>query len=220
MDTIQNILTRQSIRAFKKDPVPRELLLDIIRVAGHSPSYKNTQPWEVVVISGDKKRELSRVLLKLLEDGVETTAEFPEPTSWPARQSQRIQQLYDKRAAATGLDLKNPDIIRKSRQANFNFYHAPHAVYFFQDASLGPWSLFDIGLFVQSFMLAAHAKGVATVPQAFATDYAAQVKDFLGLPEGKRLIVGMSLGYADMDAPVNQLRTDRADVEEIVTWLE
>ena len=68
-------------------------------------------------------------------------------------------------------------------------------------------------------MLAAHAKGVGTVPQAFATDYAAQIKQFLGIPTGKRLVLGMSLGYADPAAPVNALRTERMPVEKFVRWL-
>jgi len=71
-------------------------------------------------------------------------------------------------------------------------------------------------------MLTAHAKGLATVPQAFATDYAKQVKEFLSIPSSKRLIVGMSIGYPDMNAPSNaeKLRTDRVPIEEIITWVE
>ena len=220
MDTIECILSRQSIRAFKPDPVGRAKIEEIIDIAKHSPSYKNTQPWQVAIVSGDKKRELSDLLLALLDNDVDKTAEFDEPASWPEAQQRRIQQLYAKRAAKTGLDLTDPVIIRKSKRANFNFYHAPHAVYFYQDASLSPWSIFDIGLFVQSFMLAAHAKGLGTVPQAYATDYARQVKECLGIADDKRLIVGMSMGYPDMGAAANQIRTDRAETAEIINWLE
>ena len=105
-------------------------------------------------------------------------------------------------------------------KANFRFYNAPHALYLFQDASLPLWSLFDLGLFAQSLMLAAHARGVGTVPQAFATDYARQVKDFLGIPGTKRLVLGISVGYPDRESPANALRTDRIPAEEIVTWME
>jgi nitroreductase len=77
-----------------------------------------------------------------------------------------------------------------------------------------------MGLFAQSLMLAAHAKGLGTVPQAFATDYAAQIKSFLSIPETKRLILGISIGYPDGESPANQLRTDRSGTEELVTWME
>ena len=111
-------------------------------------------------------------------------------------------------------------MVVKARKANFNFYYAPHAIYLFQDAALSEWSLFDIGLFAQSLMLAAHAKGLATVPQAFATDYAMEVKECLGIPASKRLILGLSVGYPDMESPVNAYRTERVEAEEIYTWLE
>ena len=109
---------------------------------------------------------------------------------------------------------------RKAKKANFYFYGAPHAVYLFQEKSLSQWSLFDLGLFAQNLMLAAHAKGVGTVPQAFVTDYAREIKEFLGIPASKRLVLGLSLGYPDPAAPINQFRTDRSSVEDFVRWLE
>ena len=220
MDTLECIKSRQSIRGFKPDPVPRELLLKIIETAGYSPSYKNTQPWEVMIVSGDKKLSLSKMLLELLENDTAPSPDLIEPTSWPLAQQNRIRQLYEKRAKATGLDLTDPAIIKKSKKANFRFYNAPHALYYFQDGSLSDWSLLDIGMFIQSVMLAANALGLGTVPQAFAVDYAPQVKTFLSIPESKRLIVGMSLGYPDMTLAINQLRTDRADIDELLQWVD
>ena len=220
MDTLECIKSRQSIRGFKPDPVPRELLLKIIETAGYSPSYKNTQPWEVMIVSGEKKLGLSKMLLELLENDTAPSPDLIEPTSWPLAQQNRIRQLYEKRAKATGLDLTDPAIIKKSKKANFRFYNAPHALYYFQDGSLSDWSLLDIGMFIQSVMLAANALGLGTVPQAFAVDYAPQVKTFLSIPESKRLIVGMSLGYPDMTLAINQLTTDRADIDELLQWVD
>ncbi|MBU1417568.1 MAG: nitroreductase family protein, partial [Proteobacteria bacterium] len=68
--------------------------------------------------------------------------------------------------------------------------------------------------------LAAHAKGLATVPQAFATDYAKEVKEFLGVPASKRLVLGLSVGYPDMASPANAYRTERAETKEFCRWLE
>ena len=222
MDVIECITGRRSFRGYKPEPVPREVLTEIIDIAKHSPSYKNTQPWEVLIISGEKKKALSAMLLDLLASNAPPTPDFKEPASWPQAQQDRINHLYTTRAKVTGLDLTDPTIVNKSKKANFNFYHAPHAIYLLQDASLSEWSIFDIGLFAQSVMLAAYARGLGTVPQAYATDYAQQVKEFLGIPESKRLIVGMSNGYPDMDAPANkpELRTDRVPTEELLSWYE
>lgn len=220
MDTIDCIRGRMSIRSFKAETVPRELLQDIVSVAQRSPSYKNSQPWEVLILSGARKDALSKMMLELYDRGEEPTPDLPTPRSWPDAEEARIAHLYRTRTEATGIDLNDPEIVRKSKKANFRFYKAPHAIYLFQDASLTPWSLFDLGLFAQSLMLAAHARGVGTVPQAFATDYARQIKSFLSIPETKRLIVGLSAGYPDESSPVNKLRTDRVATEEILRWVE
>lgn len=219
MNAMECISSRKSIRAFRPEPVPQELLREIFDTARWSPSYKNTQPWEVLVLSGEKKAALTAQMQRLLQDGAPPTPDLAAPQSWPPAEAAKIAQLYQSRAQATGIDLADPKVISKAKMVNFAFYGAPHAVYLFQDAELSLWSLFDMGLFAQSLMLAAHAKGIGTVPQAFATDYAAQIKQFLGIPAGKRLVLGLSLGYADSEARINALNTERMPVEEFVRWI-
>jgi nitroreductase len=220
MDAIDCIKNRMSIRGFKADPVPQNVLKEVIETAQWSPSYKNTQPWEVVVLSGSKKKALSELMVGLLESGKENCPDIPAPKSWPAAEDARIADLFRKRKEVSGIDLSDPKVMVVAKKANFNFYKAPHAIYLFQDSSLSLWSLFDLGIFAQSLMLAAHAYGLGTVPQAFATDYAQDIKKFLDIPESKRLVLGISIGYPDMDSPANAFRTDRSETDEIVTWIE
>jgi nitroreductase len=220
MDAVECIKTRRSIRAFKPEPVPKQVLLEIIETARWSPSYKNSQPWETVILSGQKKEALTEKLLALLEAGKEPNPDLPEPTSWPSPESARIDRLLKKRAEAGGGDMNDPEALREAKKANFAFYGAPHAIYLFQDATLSSWSLFDLGLFAQSLLLAANAHGLGTVPQAFTTDYAGDIKKFLSIPETKRLVIGISMGYPDLASPRNALRSDRAETTEFYTWLE
>ena len=216
MDAIECIKTRMSIRKFKPDPVPVRALMDVIDTAKWSPSYKNSQPWEIVIVSGRKKEELTNLLIGLLEQNEKPCPDLPEPDSWPPVIDTRIAELIKKRSELTGKDLNDPEVRRKSKIANFRFYGAPHGIFLFQDSSLPLWSLFDIGLFAQNLMLSAHANGLGTVPQAFLTDYAQHVKIFLGIPGSKRLILGISIGYPDMESPVNSQRTDRVETEDLI----
>lgn len=220
MDAITCMTNRRSIRAFQNKPVSQDLLREIIALACWSPSYKNTQPWQVMVVSGEKKEGLSQMMVELLDNGTPPCPDIPAPASWPEAEQARIDYLMAKRSELTGMDLTDPAIITRAKKANFCFYGAPHVIYLFQDSSLSPWSLFDLGLFAQTLMLAAQAKGVSTVPQAFATDYAPQIKEYLGIPADKRLVLGISVGYADMAAPVNGFRTERSPLEEIATFVE
>jgi nitroreductase len=220
MDAIECIKTRMSIRKFKSDPVPLEVLMNIIDTAKWSPSYKNSQPWEAVIVSGKKKEILSKLLAELLEKGTTPCPDIPEPQSWPSVIEVRISALMKKRGKILGIDLNDPRVKKKSKIANFQFYSAPHGIFLFQDSSLTLWSLFDMGLFAQSLMLAAHAHGLGTVPQAFLTDYSQQIKEFLGIPGSKRLILGISIGYPDLTSPVNSFRPDRVNRDEIVRVIE
>ncbi len=220
MDAIECIKTRMSIRKFKPDRVLVEILKNVIDTAKRSPSYKNTQPWEAVIVSGKKKEELSKILIGLLEKNTKPSPDIPEPRSWPPTLDARITALLKKRSELTGVDMFSLEALRKAKIANFHFYGAPHGIFLFQDSSLTAWSIFDMGLFVQSLMLAAHAHGLGTVPQAFLTDYAQHVKQFFGIPETKRLVLGISIGYPDLESPVNKFRTDRIETDEIMRIIE
>ena len=220
MDAVDCIQTRMSIRAFTRNPVPRELLEKVIETARWSPSYKNSQPWEIMVLSRTKKEGLSKILLDLLDSGAAPCPDLAAPESWPEAEQARIDRLFARRRELTGIDLTAPGMITRAKKANFRFYGAPHAIYLFQDSSLSEWSLFDLGLFAQSLMLAAHALGLGTVPQAFVTDYAREIKEYLDIPAGKRLVLGLSIGYPDKDSPANGLRTERSPVDELATFQE
>lgn len=219
MDAITCITTRKSIRVFKTDPVPQDTIREIISTAQRSPSYKNSQPWEVAVVSGAKKDELTALLVKELEAGRKPEPDIPEPKGWPPAIDARINASMAARGKHLGVDINDPANLVKAKQANFRFYGAPHVLYLYQDAALPDWSIFDMGLFAQTLMLAARAKGVGTVPQAFVIDYSDVVRKFLGLPEGKRIVIGMSMGYPDMENHANKFDSARVPTEEMLRWV-
>lgn len=220
MEAIECIKTRMSIRKFRHDPVSKNILTEIINTAQWSPSYKNSQTWEVVIVSGKKKEELSNLLVRLLEEGKTPEPDIPEALSWPPDIEERINEHMKKRGALLGIDLNSPEIKKKSKAANFRFYGAPHGIFLFHDSVLNEWSIFNAGLFAQSLMLAAHAHGIGTVPQAFLTDYSREVKQFLGIPDSKRLVLGISIGYPDTENAINTYRTTRVETDKILRWVE
>lgn len=220
MEAIECIKTRMSIRKFRPEPVPKNILTEIINTAQCSPSYKNSQPWEIVIVSGKKKEELSNLLVRLLEEGKTPEPDIPEAVTWPPDIEERINEHMKKRGALLGIDLNSPEIEKKSKAANFRFYGAPHGIFLFHDSSLNEWSVFDAGLFAQSLMLAANAHGLGTVPQGFLTDYSLEVKQFLGIPDSKRLVLGISIGYPDTENVINAYRTTRVETEKILRWVE
>lgn len=203
METLETIETRRSTRSFRPDPIPGDVMKRLLQVASKSPSYTNTQPWEVVVVSGQKRNELAEKLLALATAKAPTCADLPIPKGWPAAIDERAREHGARRLSTLGLARDDVEGREKLRLMNFEFYGAPCAVFLFMDGSLGEWSIFDMGLFAENLILAAHSLGVESCLQASVTNYAPEIKKFLGVTESKKLVICIALGYPNEKAVLN-----------------
>jgi nitroreductase len=221
MNVIEALNQRKSTRAFLKQDVDKAVIEEILDAARHAPSGANTQPWQVAVVTGDKKRKLEQRLEAAFSDGIEAKTDYLYyPTEW--------SEPYKSRRVACGLELYGAlHIEREDKQrrrdqwaANYRAFDAPVALFFFMDAGLQTGSFMDYGMFLQSLMLAAVDKGLATCPQAALADYPLLVKQELGYPENSILICGMALGYENHDAAINHYRMQRDEVSAFARFFE
>jgi len=216
MELLDGIETRRSIRGFKPMPIPEEIMGKILKAASNSPSYTNTQPWEVAVVSGKKRAELSKILYELASAKATTNPDTPMPKDWPPELAKRSGEHGARRLKTLGIEREDEQGREKLRLMNFEFYGAPCVLFLFIDSSLGLWSVFDMGLFAQNLILAAHSFGVESCLQASVTNYAGAIRKFLGVPETKQLIIGISIGYPDTEAKLNTYRSIKQKPEEFV----
>jgi nitroreductase len=218
MDLIEGIETRRSIRAFRDTPIPEETLNKILKAAANSPSYTNTQPWEVAVVCGEKKEELRSIIYELASKKGDIHPDLPIPQGWPPEHEARSREHGKRRLAALGVERDDEAERQKLNLMNFEFYGAPCAIFLFLDGSLNEWSIFDMGLFSQNLILAAHSFGVESCLQASVTRYAREIKKFLQVPESKKLVICISLGYTDTEAKLNTYRAFKQKPEEFTKW--
>jgi nitroreductase len=218
MDLIEGIETRCSTRAFKDTQIPEETLNKIIEVAANSPSYTNTQPWEVGVVCGQKRDDLSRLIYDLASKKTERRPDISTPKNWPPEHEARAREHGARRLAALSVERDDAAEREKLGLMNFEFYGAPCAVFLFIDDALNEWSIFDMGLFSQNLILAAHAFGVESCLQASVTGYSREIKKFLGIAESKKLIIGIALGYPDNEAKLNTYRSVKQKPEAFTKW--
>lgn len=218
MELLEGIKTRKSFRAFKPTPIPSEITERILEAAGKSPSYTNTQPWEVVVVSGKRKEELSKILFRMADTGVAPNSDLPLPKTWPPELDKRAKEHSARRFRALGIERENEQQRKELRLMNFRFYGAPCVLFLFMDSSLTPWSIFDMGLFAQSLILAAHSFGLGTCLQASITNYPEAVREFLGISKTKLLVIGIALGYPDLEALINTYQSTRVGLSDFVRW--
>lgn len=218
--TVENaLLERHSTRAFLDKPVAESTLHDLLNIARQAPSGANTQPWQVAVVMGETKTKLSQALVDAFKQGQSGTPDYSYyPQNW--------QSPYNDRRRACGLQLYQSLSIERTDKAgqkaqwaaNYRGFDAPVILLFLMDDSLQTGSFLDYGMFMQSIMLLAQEKGLATCPQAALAEYPNIVKSQLGYPMDSTLIGGIAIGYEDLEAPVNHYRTAREPVENFTQF--
>jgi nitroreductase len=216
------IVSRRSVRAFLPDPVDDDTIRDILRVAARAPSGTNMQPWKVYVVRGEKKQAISDAVLnsgiraeKIAWDEYKYYPDkFFEP--YYARRRAVGFALYD----ALGIPKRDVHQMRAQHDRNFVFFDAPVGLIFTIDRRLNQGSWIDHGMFIQSIMIAARGRGLHTCPQAAFAPYHKQIRPVIDIPDEEILTCGMAIGYEDTTKPENGFRTERAELEEFVTFVD
>ncbi|MEX0615496.1 MAG: nitroreductase [Methylophaga sp.] len=210
---------RHSTRAFLDKPVSAADIEDLLDTARLAPSGANTQPWQVAVLTGNAKQQLAEAIQQAFFNGVTSHPDYNYyPTQWQAPYTDRRRacglQLYQ------SLQITRGDKAAQKAQwaANYRAFDAPVMLLFFMDGAMQTGSYLDFGLFLQTLMLAATEKGLATCPQAALAEYPDIVKTQLAYPADSQLICGLALGYEDAAAAVNQYRTERITVGEFTRF--
>lgn len=220
MELDDAIRTRTSIRAFLPDEVEMDLVREVLDVARWSPSGANMQPWKVVVVTGDAQRAATRVIEDVVASG---EIEQSDPPIYPdgLPQVYRDRQFEVGRAMYEKLGIPRED--KAARWARFaengRFFGAPVGIFFVIDAVMERNQWAHLGMFMQSVALAAHARGLGTCMQEYWTLARTSLHAHFDLDDDEILYCGMSLGWPDRDAPVNDLRSERIEVDDFTTWL-
>jgi nitroreductase len=220
MELLEALKTRKSIRAFKTDPVPRALLTEIIETARWSPSWGNTQPWELVVVEGEKVKQLTGALVAAYEKMIPPNPDVPMPATFPDAYKTRYK------ACAAGL-FGTMGIAQDDKASRLTHmvkmtggFGAPVIIYVIFHSDLAePYSMFDLGAFTHAICLAAHRQGLGTCIEAQLALYPNLIRERLNLAASHKIAVGIALGYSDLAAPANAFRTDREPVENFVHWV-
>ena len=217
--TLRTLLDeRWTCRQFRPDEVPRETVDELLALAQRTPSWCNTQPWQVVVTSGAATDRFRKELLAHAEkSGLVTDFEFPAQYTgvYKDRRRECGLQLY----RSVGIERGEHEKTLRQMLRNFELFDAPHVAIVTSEADLGVYGAVDCGLWLESFLLGAQALGLGAAPQAALASYSGFVREFFGLPDHRKVVFGVSFGCPDLEHPVNGFRTHRADPADAVTWV-
>lgn len=219
LDVFSALKTRKSVRAFTNQTVSVDQVKRIIDAARWAPSGTNTQPWQVHAVSGSVKQKLDAELIKAFESEKSAQMDYNYyPENWFEPYNARRRECG--LAMFSALDITRQDKEKRLAQwkKNYSAFGAPWVLFFTMDHRLESGSFFDYGMFYQSIMLAAQAEGLATCPQAALAEYPDVLREHLDIDSEHIILCGLALGYENPEDPVNQYRTSRREVDDILRF--
>ena len=218
---IESILKkRSSVRAFLDKPVPKETLQSIFENAQLAPSNCNVQPWQPYVVSGNTKNKLQEKFMEVLMSGAKPNPDF----NWFAQYNgiHRERQFGSANALYSSIGVERED--KKARQMamvrNWQFFDAPHAVFFTMDKYLDIMGAVDLGIYAQTLSCLLAEQGISNCMQGALGQFPDPVRKLLKLPDERGVLFGMSFGYADESAAVNKTKTDRESIDNAVAFFD
>lgn len=221
MDVIEAIGNRKSIRGFTADAVPKDILHQVLEAACRAPSAMNTQPWEFYVVGGDVLNKMRAEIVDSLKNGVPIVPEH-NVTGWPKESVFRDRQVGLAKGLFKLMDIQREDAEKRAAwmERGFRFFDAPAAIIIANDQQLtesGP--LLDLGAAMQNLCLAAVAHGLGTCIEDQGVLYPKICRKYADIPDNKRVVISIAIGYPDWEFPANRLVSDREAVDNVTTWV-
>jgi len=221
MDVIEAVKNRKSIRGYKPDPVAKEVLEEILESARWAPSAMNTQPWEFTILTGDVLENIKRRNVELLNSEAPPNPEHVV-VGWPTESIYRQRQVNLAKQLFQLMDIPREDKEKRAKwqERGFRYFDAPVTIIVSVDRCLsetGP--LLDIGAAIQTICLTALHFGLGTCIEDQGTMYPDVLRKYAHIPESKRIVIAIAIGYPDWDFPANKLQTEREPVKNMTSWL-
>ena len=221
MELAQAIKGRRSIRKFKSQDVPRNIITEILEEARWSPSWGNTQPWTLYVLTGKTLAKFKEMNLRQSLAGAATVSDVPMLEKWPDAMKARYGDLGKIVLSVQGITREDKEGRNKYYQNMYSVFDAPCLIFAcISRDNLVEYQMLDIGIISQTICLAAHDKGLGTCLLATAARYSAETRKIAAIPDDKKIIVGIVLGYPDESSPLNKFERERAKLDEFVHWME
>ncbi|MFC1833967.1 nitroreductase [Thermodesulfobacteriota bacterium] len=219
MEFNEAVHNRRSIRAFLPDPVPQDLIRKIIDVARWAPSWGNTQPWEIVVADGENAKKLTEAFAEAGKKGTTPRPDINMPIDFPEAHKNRYISLGRDLFTKMGIERGDKEARLEHYINMYRFFGAPACIYLTIDGELNEqYSCLDVGSIGTTICYAAVQEGLGTIYLAASMHYPDIVREVLDIPDTKKVVIGIAIGYPHPDAPANVFRSTRDPVDNILRF--
>lgn len=221
MELAAAIKGRRSIRKFASQDVSKSIITEVLEAARWSPSWGNTQPWSLYVLTGKTLARFKEMNLKQTLEGAAIASDVPMLTNWPDAMKARYGQLGKIVLSAQGIKRDDKEGRDKYYQNMISVFDAPCLILAcISRDNLVEYQMLDVGIIAQTICLAAYGKGLGTCLLAAAARYPAEIRKIAAIPADHKIVVGIALGYPDGSFPLNNFERERAALNEFVHWMD
>lgn len=222
MDFDTLVRERRSIRGYKPDPVPKEVLEEIIELAAGAPSSMNTQPWHLHVLTGAPLDRIRQGNSERMLAGAPVQREIPMHGGYEGVHRERQVEIAIQLFEAMGIERNDKERRQDWVMRGFRQFDAPVSVVVTYDKSLEPGATvahFDLGAITYGLVLAAWSRGLGAVINGQGIMQSAVVREHANIPDDQVIMTCVALGYPDEDFAANKVKSRRRGHGDIATFV-
>ena len=215
------VLGRRSIRGYKPDPVPREIIEDVLRLAMRAPSSMNTQPWNFYVITGEPLNRIRQGNTERMLAGVPQSREFRTGEAFAGTHRERQIGVAKQLFSAMGIARDDADARQDWVLRGFRQFDAPVCVIITYDRVLASSddTPFDCGAVATALVNAAWSRGLGTVINSQGIMQSPVVREHAGIADDQVIMKSIALGWPDDSFAANAVVSERKSVEEAAVFV-
>lgn len=212
---------RRSIRGYKPDPVPREILEEIIHIAKQAPSSMNTQPWHFHVLTGEPLERIRKGNTEKMMAGSSVDREIKLNHGYEGphreRQIEIAVQLFEAMGIARDDKERRMDWVMRG----FRQFDAPVSIVITVDKALADDTIahFDCGAATYGLVLAAWSKGIGSVINGQGIMQSSVVRENANIPEDQVIMTCVAMGYPDESFVANDVKSRRSPNEQVASFI-
>ena len=211
---------RRSIRGYKKEPVSRELISEIIEVAKGAPSSMNTQPWFFHVVTGEPLERIRKGNTEKMMAGAEIDREIKMNHGYEGAYRQRQVDIAKQLFAVMGIAREYAEKRQDWVMRGFRQFDAPVSIVMTCEKTMEHDTIchFDLGAAVYGLVLAAWTRGLGTVINGQGIMQSSVVREHANIPEDQTIMTCVAMGWPDFTFAANDVKSVREDNGNFVTF--
>jgi nitroreductase len=215
------VLGRRSIRGYKPDPVPKDVIREVVAMAMRAPSSLNTQPWNFTVVAGEPLDRIRAGNTERNLAGVPPSRELRSHGEYAGAHRERQIEIAKQLFGAMGIERHDKEGRQDWVLRGFRQFDAPVSVVVTYDRSIhgGDIGPFDCGAVVNALVNAAWSRGLGCVVNSQGIMQSPVVREHARIPDDQVIMICVAMGYPDDSFPANAVVSRRKSVDDAVTFV-